>query len=248
MKRILFSFVVSILCANLIACQKTASQEVIQYEIRSDLYTRFVTDPQRGKEKLVYDYGLGIDELLQGILLNQEKPSGITLKAFSQLFAEAYRNSIDTNLTPSENTVYAEILGKILGGLMGLREQVLAKREGRFLGGWYDYTELDQRWLALFADVVSLTVFNKASEDIARAVRISNVSEFAESLIHKNYVGQVQNDDLVEEMIYEISEAATARFNGYRQETGHSAVGSAFNIKLVMAWNNMKYQINKRSN
>jgi hypothetical protein len=247
MKRILFGFVVLILCASLIACQKTASQEVIQYETRSDLYTRFVTDPQKGKENFIYDYGLGINELLQGILLNQEKPSVVTLKTFSQLFAEAYRNATDTTLNPSENTTYAEILGKILGGLMGLREQVLAKRKGRFLGGWYDYTELDQRWLALFADVVSLTVFNKASEDITRVVR-TDVSEFAESLIHKNYVGQVQNDDLVEEMIYEISEVATARFNGYRQETGHSVVGSAFSIKLVMAWNDMKHQISRRSN
>lgn len=248
MKRILFSFVALILCISLIACQQNASQEAIQYKTRGDLYIHFVIDPQAGKEKLIENYGLGIDELILSILLSQDKPSEATLKAFSQLFAEVYRNAIDTNLTPSENTTYAEILGKILGGLMGLREQVLAKREARFLDGWYDYTELDKRWLALFTDVARLTLFNKSSKSTTKVAYTGNVNEFVESLIQSNYAGQAKDDDLVEEIIYEVSETIIARFNGYRQETGHSVVGSAFDIKLVMAWNDMKYQINKKSN
>lgn len=68
---------------SLAACQKPASQEVIQYKTRSDLYTQFISDPQAGKEKLIENYGQGVDKLLQGILLNQEKPSEATLKAFS---------------------------------------------------------------------------------------------------------------------------------------------------------------------
>jgi hypothetical protein len=249
MKRILFSFVVSILCISLIACQKPASQEVIQYETEGNIYTHFISDPQTGKENFIKNYGLGIDELLQGMLLSQEKPSEATLSAFSQLFSEAYRNAIDTNLTPSENTVHAEILGKILGGLMGLRKQVLAKREARFLAGWYDYTELDQRWLALFTDVVLLDQFYGLSGGMIEIARNGAVNEFAETLMQRRGYGkQVQDYDLIEELIYEVSETAVARFNGYRQETGHSVVGSAFDIKLVMAWNDMKHQINKRNN
>lgn len=248
MKRIIFSFAIVVLSTSLTACQKKASQEVIHYETRSDIYTHFITDPKTGKEKLIRNYGLGTDELLQSLLLNQEKPSKATLTAFSQLVAEVYHKAMDTSLTPSENTIYAETLGRILGGLMGLRDQVVAKREARFLAGWYDYSELDKRWLALLTDIVSLSTYYPFSENVLEIARGGAVDEFAQSLMQSGYAKQMQDYDLLKDILYLIDRVTSARFNGYVQETGHSVVRSAFDIKLLTARNNMNYQISRRSN
>jgi hypothetical protein len=161
------------------------------------------------------------------------------LEAFSQLFAEAYCNAIDTNLSHLDNEIYAQILGMIVGGLSGLREQIFIKRKARFLAGWYDYSELDKRWLALFTDIVSLDAFYGLPEDVIKIAHTGAVNEFAESLMQSDYVKQSQDDDLVDEMIYQILDVVMARFNGYNQETKR-LIGTAFKATWVMARINMK--------
>lgn len=240
MIRTLICFTLLVVFTSLVACQIKVSQEIIiQNETRSNTYTHFINDPQSGKEKLIENDGQGIDKLLQDILLSHEKPSEATIKAFSQLFAEAYRNAINDKLSQSDNETYAQILGMIVGGLSGLREQVLAKRAARFLAGWYDYTELDKRWLALFTDIVSLDLFYELPEDMVEIARTGAVDEFAESLMQNDYVKRLQNDDLVDKMIYYILDVAIASFNGYKQETERS-LRTMFSSTWVMARSNMK--------
>lgn len=239
MIRILFCAIWFLVFISLVACQKEVSQEIIQDETQSGLYTHFIKDSQCGKEKLIENYGTGIDKLLQDILLGQEQPSEATLKAFSQLFAEAYRNALNDDLSESDNATCAQILGVIVGGLSGLREQVLAERKARFLARWYNYKELDKRWLALFTDIVSLDLLYELPEDIVKIARTGAVNNFAESLMRSDYAKQVQDDDLVDKMIYQILDVVIARFNGYKQETERS-LKTIFSATWVMARSNMK--------
>jgi hypothetical protein len=239
MIKILLCLILLVVFINLVGCQKTASQEVIRYETMSDLYMHFTSDPQAGKERLIKNYGQGTGEILQSLLLSQEKPSEATLKAFSQLFAEAYHNATDVDLSNSENETYAQILGITIGSLSALRQQVIVKRKARLLAWQYDYTEIDKRWLALFADIISLAPSYKSSEDIIKIAGTGVVNKFAESVLESNYAKQIQGVDLVDEMIHEVGKTAIANFNGYRQKTRRS-LGTTFKAAWVMARSNMK--------
>lgn len=244
MKILLFIFLL-VGSINLLVYQKNVSQEVIQHEYKSDIYIDFTNNPQSIKEKLKTNDSQAIPELLQGILLNQEKPSEATLKAFSQLFAETYCNATNSDLSRLQNETYTQIFGMIIGSLSGLREQVLSKRQERFLAWRYNYDELDKRWLALFTDIIPLTLSNQLPSNVIKVSRTNFVNEFAESLIKNPYA--IQRKDLVEETIYRIIGAATARFNGYLDETGYF-VRRSFDATRIAAKNDMKHLINTGRN
>lgn len=129
----------------------------------------------------------------------------------------------------------------IVGSLSGLREQVIVKREARFFAGWYDYTELDQRWLALFTDIVSLGLSYELSEDMVEVACTGAVDKFAKFLIQSNYAKQIQDEDndLIDKMIYQILDVAIAKFNGYKKETERS-LRSVFSATWVTARISMK--------
>lgn len=247
MTKILCWFTLIVAFVSLVAWQKNASQEVIQYEPRSDVYTHFASDPQSVKEELIKNYGQGIEQLLQGILLSQEKPSDATIHAFSKLIAEVYQNATNSNLSQSENKTHAETLGMILGGLGGLRNEVIAKRKVRFFNWWYDYTELDKRWLALFTDIFFMDLSHESHMKFISTSSTSNVNEVAESLTKINHIKQKKGDDLVGEAIDKIVESVIADFNGYKEKTGRN-IRTVFNGARTAAWSDMKYQINKKSN
>jgi hypothetical protein len=231
---LLFWSFLLITLTGLSACQKNTVTEVIHYEPRDTIYAHFASNPQDGKKALIKNYGQGIEELLKGVLLSQEKPSEQTLKAFSELLSESYYNATNADLSESENIRYAEIFGTTMGSLGGLREQVVTKRKARFLASLYNYTELDQRWLALFTDIVALAPSYETPEDFIRIARTGNVNEFAEYVIQSNYAKQIE-DDLVDEMTNQTVGAAIARFNGYTEQTDRFTVGGHFETQLVSA-------------
>jgi hypothetical protein len=231
---LLFWFLLLMIFTGLSACQKNTVTEVIQYKHKDSIYADFVNSPQEGKKTLIKNYGQGIEELLKGVLLSQEKPSEQTLKAFSELLSESYYNSTNTDLSEAENVRYAQIFGTMMGSLGGLRGQVVKKRKARFFASLYNYTELDQRWLALFTDLVAHATSYEISENFIRVARTGNVNEFAEYVIKSNYAKQIE-DDLVDEMTSQIVGAAIARFNGYTEQTDRFAVRNYFETRLVSA-------------
>lgn len=239
MIRILFYVVALITIVSLIGCQKNVTQEAIENELISTIYKDFINNPQGAKKQIIETHGQGVHGLLQDILLEKNKPSETTLKAFSQLLAEIYRNAIDTDLSSSENANYAQTLGTIMGSLTGLREEVIVQRHERFLPGWYDYTEFDKRWLALLTDIVSLAPSYKLPEHVIKVAHTGNVTEFSESLIQSEHTKQTKGEDLVTELIHQTVEALIARFNGFVQETERS-MGSIFNITRVSAWDDIR--------
>jgi hypothetical protein len=172
--------------------------------------------------------------------MSKEIPTEKTLKAFSQLFAEAYRNALNENLSESENENHAQILGTIIGGLMGLREQVLAKRKSRWLAGWYDYTEIDKRWLALLTDIVLLHASHILPKEGIRIAHTGDVNEFSEFMIRSPYAQNIEKEeDLIIKLLDKIVDLTIPKFNRYAKATERS-LGSVFGIARVVAWDDIK--------
>lgn len=229
MIKILLYFTLLLIFISLTACQRNVSEEVLEYQPRSDIYARFASDPQQERKALVANHGQGIAQLLQGILLSEATPSEATLKAFSRLFAEAYRHAVNPHLSPFENKNHARILGTIVGELISVRNQVVAERKARSFAMWYDYTALDKRWLGLLTDIIPLALAQELPEQIITVARTGAVEAFAASLLQTNYAHHLQdnNDDLVNELLYQLLDTAVAKFNGYEEQTGRD-VGNSF--------------------
>jgi hypothetical protein len=229
-----FFFMLPIFFVSLVACQKTASQEAIQYETRSDVYAHFITDPQTGKEKLIENYGQGTNELLQGILLSNAAPPTSAIDVFSQLFAEAYAKATDKTLSELENARYADVLGGIMGHLTTLRNHVVKRRQRLFLI-MNNYDKFDERWLRLLMDITSLTLPELSIEKKVEFAQPGATDKFKE-VLKQSALGVNENkEDYVKSLIYRIEDAVQAGFNGHEQNTGRR-VSNDFNTRFNRAY------------
>lgn len=232
----LFYFLLSVaVCTNLIACKSNNSEEVFQYDAKTDVYTNFISNPSILEKQVIKNDNQTIRELLRGMLLSKESPPESAVKAFSQFFAEANDKAKNAHLSHSDNARYANMLGAVIGNLMSLRRHIVAQRRQRFFSGWSNYQEIDKRWLRLFTDIAPIALVQELPNKVIETARTGDVNAFAESLLQSEYVKQYQNKDLVDMLIDMVTDSISADFNGYEQDTGRR-VGNDFDASFVLAY------------
>lgn len=229
-------FILLIGLANLTGIKKQASQEAIHYQANNRFYTHFINNPQSAKKQLYKQrYHQKIPEVLQGILFSKEKLSEATVNAFSQFFAEVYIKATDSSLSELENTRHAHILGVIIGHLTALRNAVIEQRHNRLLAGWYEYSEIDKRWLGLFTNIAPLVLTHRLNEQTLKLAQANNVDKFVDAVSKNDSINRNNNKDLVDVIINQTDGAITARFNGYAQETNRN-IGDTFDSSFSAAY------------
>jgi hypothetical protein len=211
-------FTLLVVLASLVACDRQVSHEVIYFQTTSDVYKRFIDDPQSIQPQLTQYYHQDIPKLLQGILLSQNKPSEATISAFSQLFADAYVKATDHRLSESENVNHASILGFIVGYLTALQDYIDQQRRSHLITWWYDYSEIDKRWLGLFTDIAPLTLSHNLDKKTLEIAQTGAVNDFIEALMQSNFAKR-NTKNLVYRMIDDTTDAIRPRFNGYSKDT-----------------------------
>lgn len=210
----------------LAACGRQTSQEVIQYKSTKNISPNFTNGFQDVRKQLFNGNNQTIDEFLQEILLSETTPPDSTLKAFSQLFAQIYINTLESRQSEIENAYYANTLGIILGYLTGLRENIIEQRSHRLFAKWYDYSKFDKRWLKLFTDIVPLALSEKFTEQALKTTRPNNIQKLVNSVMQGEFAKQ-SDEDIIKNIIYQIEDAVHAKLNGYEQTTGRR-IGNDF--------------------